>query len=88
VGNEKRNELLYNFFKSTFKGHEPKLNYFPYFWLMYDNLLCTLVEFHYEPAEHADIYSELEKGLVVALQELGKIIKLNLDYGFLGIYLN
>ncbi len=55
---------------------------------MYDNLLCTLVEFHYEPAEHADIYSELEKGLVVALQELGKIIKLNLDYGFLGIYLN
>jgi hypothetical protein len=52
--NEKRNELLYNFFRSTLKGQESKASYFPYFWLMYDNLLCSLVELHYCPdKEHS-----------------------------------
>ncbi len=63
-----RNELLYNFFRNTFKGQESKSTYFPYFWLMYDNLLCTLVELHYNPIEHGDAYPDLEKSLLVGVQ--------------------
>jgi len=87
-GNEKRNELLFNFFRNTLKGQESKSSYFPYFWLMYDHLLCNLVELHYDPSDHGDTYPELEKSLMLGTQELGKVLKLNLDYGFLGIYFN
>lgn len=30
-----RNELLYNYFKTTFSQTESKKQYFPYFWLMF-----------------------------------------------------
>jgi len=58
-----RNELLYNFFRNIFKSQESKSSYFPYYWLMYDNLLCTLVEITYEAGEHTDSYPDLEKSL-------------------------
>lgn len=82
--NEKRNELLYNFFRSTLKGQESKASYFPYFWLMYDNLLCSLVELHYYPdKEHS--FQELEKSLTLSIQALPKLLK-PIDYGFLAVY--
>jgi hypothetical protein len=87
-GNEMRNELLYNFFRNIFKGQESKNSYFPYYWLMYDNLLCTLVEISFEAGEHADSYPDLEKSLDIGAKELGKILKSNVDYGFLGLYFN
>lgn len=39
-----RNELLYNYFKSIFSEITSKKQYFPYFWLMFDDLNCSLVE--------------------------------------------
>lgn len=87
-GNEKRNELLYNFFRSTLKGQESKMSYFPYFWLMYDNLLCTLVELHYCPNDQEHSFQELEKNLTLATQELPKVLRNVVDYGFLGVYFN
>lgn len=39
-----RNELLYTFFRNTFSVFtECKANYFPYFWLMFEELHCSLV---------------------------------------------
>ena len=29
------------------------MNYFPYFWMMFDNLVCNLVEISYENGEGA-----------------------------------
>lgn len=84
--NEKRNELLYNFFRNTLKGQESKTSYFPYFWLMYDNLLLNLLELHYCPDKESSL-QELEKNLALALQLLPKLLK-PIDYGFLGIYQN
>jgi hypothetical protein len=86
ASNEKRNELLYNFFRNTLKGQESKSSYFPYFWLMYDNLICNLIELHYCPDKEYG-FPELEKNLTVAIQTLPKLIK-SIDYGFLGIYQN
>lgn len=86
--NEKRNELLYNFFKNTLKGQQSKISYFPYFWLMYDNLLCTLVQLHFCPPDHESTFQQLQKNMNIVMQELPKLLKLNVDYGFLGIYLN
>jgi hypothetical protein len=84
--NEKRNELLFNFFRSTLKGQESKTAYFPYFWLMYDNLLCSLVELHFAPDKDFS-FQELEKHMTLALQTLPRVLK-PIDYGFLGVYLN
>ena len=83
---EKRNELLYNFFRNTLKGQESKTSYFPYFWLMFDNLLCSLVELHYCPDKDAS-FQELEKNLSSSISALPKLLK-PVDYGFLGIYQN
>ena len=83
---EKRNELLYNFFRNTLKGQESKTSYFPYFWLMFDNLLCSLVELHYCPEKDAS-FQELEKNLSSSISALPKLLK-PVDYGFLGIYQN
>jgi len=46
-GSKKRNQLLYNFFQNMLKGNSSKISYFPYYWLMYDHLLCTLTDLHY-----------------------------------------
>lgn len=81
-----RNELLYNFFRETFRGHDSKLSYFPYYWLMYDNLLCSLVELRMD--DHNDTYSELERKVEVSAQEISKLLKQNIDYGFIGLYHN
>ncbi len=43
-----RNELLYGYFRSVFSTSEHKKNYFPYFWLMFECLNCSLVEVVYE----------------------------------------
>lgn len=68
------------------KGQESKTSYFPYFWLMFDNLLCTLVELHYCPEKDAS-FQELEKNLSTSINAFPKLLK-PVDYGFLGIYQN
>jgi hypothetical protein len=53
---EKRNELLYNFFRNNLKGQWSKTNYFPYFWIMFDNLQCVLIELDYDSENEETSY--------------------------------
>ena len=64
------------------------MNYFAYFWMMFDNLVCNLVEISYENGEGAQDISELEKAVELGVQDLSKIVKTQVDYGFLGLYFN
>ena len=64
------------------------MNYFAYFWMMFDNLVCNLVEISYESGEGAQDLSELEKAVELGVQDLSKIVKTQVDYGFLGLYFN
>ena len=64
------------------------MNYFPYFWMMFDNLVCNLVEISYENGEGAEDLSELEKAVELGVQDISKIVKTQVDYGFLGLYFN
>ena len=54
---------------------------------MYDNLACTLTEVQFEPPEGEGL-QELEKIFESSSQEMRKMLKVNLDYGFLGLYTN
>jgi hypothetical protein len=84
---KRRNQLLYNFFRNTLKGPSSKMSYFPYYWLMYDNLGCTLVELHYCCPNQSSL-KESEEILDGMMAGPAKCIKQKIDYGFMGLYLS
>ena len=76
--------MLYNFFKTVFTQHESKKSYFPYFWMMFDCLGCTLVKF---TDSVADIKPEMiSQKMNNAKLAFDTILKANVDYGFIGAY--
>ena len=64
------------------------MQYFPYYWMMYDHLLCHLVHITYHIPEGIEGKNQLEKEAISGVQEFSKIVKNNIDYGFLGVYHN
>ena len=71
-----------------YKSQESKVQYYPYYWMMFDSLLCHLVHVDYSKAEASGDLDCLEKDAGVGAQEFGKILKTSVDYGFLAVYEN